>query len=636
METALLRQQMLRTTIERALINFKKIGRDNQTPVKVQTRINALQTAWQQFQDGHVALASLTSEDLKATTAYFQEDHFALMEEIYLATLEFMDERLPQLTTRDTPSTSASGPSTRPDQHAKSRPSLPPIELPPFTGNYTEWESFRDHFTDLVRENPDLSDHARMHYLLSSVKGPAYDCVKHLTSKAENFATAWAILVSRYENTRRLLDRNLKALFDLPSVTRECATELRALYDKVKSIVASLKNLGRNPATLWDDILVHVVARRFDPATRKAWLLRADGDDDAPSFNDLESFLARRASALEELAPEATKPCSRPATSRVHMATTSTSQSEACPLCSAFHYIQKCTKFTCMTPVERREIVRRHARCFNCLSRRHAVRECPSKHTCRICRKRHHSALHLDSDSDSRLTTGNSHSIAPVETVARTPNDVISHQTSVNSTTRHSMLLTTASVTVGVPGGRRVLVRALIDQGSEVTFISENLAQLLRAKRIRMPTSLIAIGGVSAGAPRHAAQIFVSHRASTNPSFGTVALILKSLTAYTPKPYPDVASFAHLSDLEWADTDPAASTPIDILIGADLYGDIIREGVRKGSSGGPIAQNSIFGWIISGPRESFRGFANTVCQVRAWSTLSTANKRYHSNLFVSR
>ncbi|CAK9801689.1 hypothetical protein ANTQUA_LOCUS2965 [Anthophora quadrimaculata] len=218
MESALLRQQLLKHSIERALGNFKKVGRDNQTPAKIQSRIGALNTAWQQFQDGHVSVASLTPDDIKATTAYFQEDHVSLVEDSYLATLEFMSDRLAQLAPRETPNTSASDTSIRPNLQATSRPSLPPIELPPFTGNYADWENFRDHFTDLVRENNDLSDHARLHYLLSSVRGPAYDCVKHLTSKAENFKIAWAILVSRYENTRRLLDSNLKALFALPPV----------------------------------------------------------------------------------------------------------------------------------------------------------------------------------------------------------------------------------------------------------------------------------------------------------------------------------------------------------------------------------------------------------------------------------
>lgn len=38
-----------------------------------------------------------------------------------------------------------------------------------------------------------------------------------------------------------------------------------------------------------------------------------------------------------------------------------------------------------------------------------------------------------------------------------------------------------------------------------------------------------------------------------------------------------------------------------MIIGADLYGSIIRKGLRKGGSDQPIAQNTMFGWIISGP-----------------------------------
>lgn len=61
---------------------------------------------------------------------------------------------------------------------------------------------------------------------------------------------------------------------------------------------------------------------------------------------------------------------------------------------------------------------------------------------------------------------------------------------------------------------------------------------------------------------------------------------------------------SHLSDLNWADPDPTSSHPINIIIGTDLYNDLILDGVRKGESGQPIAQNSLFGWIISGPLRS--------------------------------
>ncbi|XP_029679915.1 uncharacterized protein LOC115245646 [Formica exsecta] len=76
-----------------------------------------------------------------------------------------------------------------------------------------------------------------------------------------------------------------------------------------------------------------------------------------------------------------------------------------------------------------------------------------------------------------------------------------------------------------------------------MTFMSENLAQILLVKRIRMPISVSAVG----------------------------------------------------------DADPTSPDPINLIIAADLYNDIILDGVRKGGVGQPIAQNSILGWIISGP-----------------------------------
>lgn len=57
----------------------------------------------------------------------------------------------------------------------------------------------------------------------------------------------------------------------------------------------------------------------------------------------------------------------------------------------------------------------------------------------------------------------------------------------------------------------------------------------------------------------------------------------------------------HLSDLPWADNDPFSRTPIDIILGADVYCDLLLGGVRKDALGQPIAQNMVLGWVISGP-----------------------------------
>ncbi|XP_011871509.1 PREDICTED: uncharacterized protein LOC105564012, partial [Vollenhovia emeryi] len=159
----------------------------------------------------------------------------------------------------------------------------------------------------------------------------------------------------------------------------------------------------------------------------------------------------------------------------------------------------------------------------------------------------------------------------------------------------------TAWVTVSAPSGRAVEVRALLDQGSEVTFVTERLAQALYLKRLRMPTSISAVGGVKVGTCRHAAHVTISPRSASTPKLSTTALILNTLTAYSPKRLPAESVLDQLQDLSWADNDPMSSAPIDILLGADLYGDIILSGLRKTTVGRPIAQESIFGWVISGP-----------------------------------
>ncbi|XP_025156242.1 uncharacterized protein LOC112588989 [Harpegnathos saltator] len=62
----------------------------------------------------------------------------------------------------------------------------------------------------------------------------------------------------------------------------------------------------------------------------------------------------------------------------------------------------------------------------------------------------------------------------------------------------------------------------------------------------------------------------------------------------------DTSQFLRTSDLPLADPEPASTAPIQIIIGADLYNEIILDGLRKGAVGQPIAQRSIFGWVISG------------------------------------
>ncbi|EFN60697.1 hypothetical protein EAG_05512, partial [Camponotus floridanus] len=92
--------------------------------------------------------------------------------------------------------------------------------LPPSSGKADEWENFRDRFTALIIKNPELSDFARMHFLVSSLTDRARDVVAGTPVTADNFAVAWKVLTSRLENKRKLIEIHVAELYNLPSVNR--------------------------------------------------------------------------------------------------------------------------------------------------------------------------------------------------------------------------------------------------------------------------------------------------------------------------------------------------------------------------------------------------------------------------------
>lgn len=60
-------------------------------------------------------------------------------------------------------------------------------------------------------------------------------------------------------------------------------------------------------------------------------------------------------------------------------------------------------------------------------------------------------------------------------------------------------------------------------------------------------------------------------------------------------------SWNHLRGLSLADLDYSSYRSIDLILGADVCGKIIEEGIIKGDGGSPIAQRTNLGWILSGP-----------------------------------
>ncbi|XP_033228920.1 uncharacterized protein LOC117180532 [Belonocnema kinseyi] len=101
---------------------------------------------------------------------YFTRNFYTTTEEAYLvAKGAFMDE-LEKLS-NDLASTSMNNSASK--IAGLSYRSMPKIELPKFSGSYTEWENFKDFFTSLVHSNPEVSSVKKLHHLKSSLIGEA-------------------------------------------------------------------------------------------------------------------------------------------------------------------------------------------------------------------------------------------------------------------------------------------------------------------------------------------------------------------------------------------------------------------------------------------------------------------------------
>jgi len=159
-------------------------------------------------------------------------------------------------------------------------------------------------------------------------------------------------------------------------------------------------------------------------------------------------------------------------------------------------------------------------------------------------------------------------------------------------------------VRVYSPHNRFITVRALLNQESVSTFISESLAQRLRFARIHRSVCITGISEMQS-VVRHAAQITITPGHRDGPAYITIAFILRSLTKYLPDRVDTAYKWKHVTGLELADRDSMSSDPIDIIIGADLFGIFVLDGVRKSSQHEPIAQNTTFDWILSGTIASF-------------------------------
>ncbi|KAH9638121.1 hypothetical protein HF086_014982 [Spodoptera exigua] len=159
-----------------------------------------------------------------------------------------------------------------------------------------------------------------------------------------------------------------------------------------------------------------------------------------------------------------------------------------CAMCKENHYVYHCKRFGLMTAKERQNFVQNSGLCFNCLAPTHSVNKCRQSLSCRKCGRRHHTLLHFERDNNE--ATKSMSEVTASSSQQHEKSSTSQGDTRITTTfTRQELqptrvLLATARVKVFNSNGFSQIIRALIDQGSQASLVTEATVQLLGLTRI--------------------------------------------------------------------------------------------------------------------------------------------------------
>ena len=379
---------------------------------------------------------------------------------------------------------------------------LPQLSLVKFSGDSLDWLKFWELFRESVHERTDIKPAVKFQYLVGQLQGDAANLISGFNHTSAEYTEAVELLKSTYGEPRILVQGRLNALFDIepPEATVESLSNFRSTYEGHLRV---LKSLNSN-VTEAGYVYAHMLIRKLPPTTRDN--INRAGSSDVWDLEELRKAINEEINHLTALQDASTIHKGNSSFKNNHSASfpinsnsgtnfksnsnynsnmNNKSASKTCPLCEGNHNIFRCKVYESrdsrMARATKLEL------CYNCLGARHTTYTCRSRFRCQYCDDKHHTALCTRAPKPDGKKNNNHHVSAnaiPVNNSNETSQSVVNvASTSNKSTSSYTSLLPTANVTIRTPNGR-FECKALLDVGSQRTFILKSLADTMHLKII--------------------------------------------------------------------------------------------------------------------------------------------------------
>ncbi|XP_075150784.1 uncharacterized protein LOC142224892 [Haematobia irritans] len=418
--------------------------------------------------------------------------------------------------------------------------------------------------------------------------------------------------ITRYENKRVLVNIQLKTLFSLPVITSESGSALKKLQRDINTCI-SLLQLYEVRTDTWDPIFTFICSNRLPDSTLTLWEQTLSDKTVIPKWSELDAFLTNRHRTLESISElrkqESSGSISKSKGSENKMGNRATIpkirsyhnkvSDPKCSLCpNEFHLIKRCPKFLQMDPNDRFAEIKNNHLCVNCFSKSHTAQNCPSKYSCRSCSQKHNTLLHRQTQPNyPKVSPSQPSTSTALQSTTSSGNGVVH---SCFATQSRGVLLGTAIVKI-LHNGLNYDARALVDSGSQGTFISQKLFNALKLPFRRTNAQISGLNNtISADVQKECSFVLGSH-IDEDIAITTSALVVPHLAGSLPSRTVDLNTIPKLPEIPLADPKFHESSRIDMLIGGDLIPSIMLTGIKRQFCGSLIAQQTVFGWILTGP-----------------------------------